>query len=264
MGSYDYEQRVFGQQDIRWADYRLQRFVRHLGEPEGRVFVDIGCGAGARTALISRAKPGLTCIGIEFTERSLETGMQAHAGQVQFVRATAERLPLEDGIADYVAGFDIFEHLERPEQALADCYRILKPGGVFHGFIPCEGEPLSLYRWVPKLQALKRRNVGHIQHFTKRQMRGTLKGLGYDIMDEGYSYSYISQVGDLFRQVSKLTGAQATHSGINLAQVRSKPLAALIRLYRWGTGLASDIDLVLSRVMPPCSAGYHVTARKAA
>jgi 2-polyprenyl-3-methyl-5-hydroxy-6-metoxy-1,4-benzoquinol methylase len=39
--------------------------------------------------------------------------------------------------------FDVLEHVERPDQMLAEVNRIVRPGGLLVAFIPIEGERFS-------------------------------------------------------------------------------------------------------------------------
>ena len=230
--TYDYESRAFGVQPVSMDDYRFRRCLAQLGQGENRVLLDVGCGAGNRTVLSDRATPGLTCIGLEYTEQSIRAGLAGDHGDVVFLRGSVEDIPLADASIDYVTGFDIFEHLTRPEAALRECLRVLKPGGMLHAFIPCEGEPLTVYQWAPPVRWLKRDNVGHIQHFRKARLRVLLRDLGAEIIDEQHSYFYISQLGDAVRQLSKLIKTEATQTGIPAHRIKSKPLAALVKAYR--------------------------------
>ena len=67
-------------------------------------------------------------------------------------RVGYEPVPLEDSIADYVTGFDFIEHVPRVMfykdefispfiNAMNEIYRLLKPGGLFHGSTPAFPHP---------------------------------------------------------------------------------------------------------------------------
>lgn len=62
-------------------------------------------------------------------------------------RVGFEKVPLEDSVADYITGFDFIEHVPRTMyykdefifpfiNAMNEIYRLLKPGGLFHGSTP--------------------------------------------------------------------------------------------------------------------------------
>jgi len=258
---YNYEQRLFGNQDIDWGDYRLRYCLEHLDQERGKALLDVGCGGGARTSLISQARPGLRCLGLEFSERSVLASPHIH-GSLAFVRGDAQALPVRDAALDYLVAFDLFEHLQAPERVFFECHRALKPGGVLHVFIPCEGERLTIYPWVWPIRYLKRKKVGHVQAFTKKEIRESLQRIGFEVVGEKHSYFYISQLGDALRQLTKMVKCEYTQSGFQLSRIRSRPLAALVRTYRAIVRVASRVDLALCWLAPRCTAGYHVTAKR--
>lgn len=57
-----------------------------------------------------------------------------------------------DGTQDYVFASHILEHLEDPEKACEEAYRVLRPGGVFFTYCPFPGNPT----WDPALSEVVR------------------------------------------------------------------------------------------------------------
>jgi SAM-dependent methyltransferase len=63
------------------------------------------------------------------------------------VTCSAYRLPFRDGIARAVVLFDVFHHLARPVAALAECARVLAPGGrviIFDVYVSPASFPIYL------------------------------------------------------------------------------------------------------------------------
>ena len=64
---------------------------------------------------------------------------------------TAYELPVEDSFFDCAICTAVLEHLEEPERALRECYRVLKPGGVAIYSVPfiwhLHEEPRDFYRF---------------------------------------------------------------------------------------------------------------------
>ena len=65
-------------------------------------------------------------------------------------------------------------------QAVAEIARVLKPGGRFHGFVPCEGNPHTFFatlrhsRRFP-IHRWKRDHIGHIQILTTGELGADLR-----------------------------------------------------------------------------------------
>ncbi|MBU0492658.1 MAG: methyltransferase domain-containing protein [Chloroflexi bacterium] len=106
--------------------YTLDRWTGRLA---GQRVLDLGCGHGdtaLRLAAASCAVMGLD-ISMQFVRRSRErVGPAARAGWLQ---GDAEQLPFADGSFDAVVSLGTLHHLPRPEQAIAEVARVLRPGG---------------------------------------------------------------------------------------------------------------------------------------
>ncbi|MEB2284955.1 MAG: methyltransferase domain-containing protein [Myxococcales bacterium] len=101
----------------------------------GSRWLDLGCAYGY---LVAEARAGgFTAVGVDVSTYALARARRespAAAGRV--LRAVADRLPFAAACFDVVSAFDVLEHLHRPEPALAEIARILKPGGVLIGATP--------------------------------------------------------------------------------------------------------------------------------
>ncbi len=71
--------------------------------------------------------------------------MRAGSGGAYLV-ADAARIPAADASYDIVLLFDLLEHVPDVGRCVAEIARILKPGGLFHGFVPLEAQPKTLFR----------------------------------------------------------------------------------------------------------------------
>jgi 2-polyprenyl-6-hydroxyphenyl methylase/3-demethylubiquinone-9 3-methyltransferase len=88
------------------------------------VLVDLACGGGLMAPHVARL--GYRHVGVDLGLRGLEL---ARAHGVQPVRGSVLAVPLADGCADVVVAGEILEHLEDDVGVLAECARLLRPGG---------------------------------------------------------------------------------------------------------------------------------------
>jgi SAM-dependent methyltransferase len=89
--------------------------------------LEVGCGAGASPERIAK-ELGATVIGLDSSQRMVDLtrarGVPAQLGDVQ-------ALPFEDGRFDCVVAGWVLYHVPDRKRAIAECARVLRPGGTF-------------------------------------------------------------------------------------------------------------------------------------
>lgn len=100
----------------------------------GMKLLDCGCGPGSITIGLARVvEPGETT-GIDIdtgqVEFARERASQTGVDNVRFETADVYELPFSDNEFDAVFMYALLEHLDRPEHALSQAHRVLKPGGI--------------------------------------------------------------------------------------------------------------------------------------
>jgi len=118
----------------RQGEYnRLIVDLLHL-DPAHRV-LDLGCGTGVLTRMVGdRLDParGGEAVGIDAAARMIELARKRRAGPTtRFEVAAAESVPFADASFDAVISSLFFHHvdLELKRAALAESFRVLRPGG---------------------------------------------------------------------------------------------------------------------------------------
>jgi SAM-dependent methyltransferase len=88
--------------------------------------IDVATGPGALAA--AAANRAAQAVGVDLSPRMVELARRLHPG-VEFREGEVEHLPFADHTFDaLVCGFGL-GHFPRPEAAVAECVRVLKPGG---------------------------------------------------------------------------------------------------------------------------------------
>jgi SAM-dependent methyltransferase len=105
--------------------------VRFAGVSAGMKLLDVGCGTGV--VAVTAARSGAEVQGIDLTPQLLERARencQIAGVQVSLQEGDVEELPFADGRFDVV--LSQFAHIfaPRPEIAIAEMLRVLKPGGI--------------------------------------------------------------------------------------------------------------------------------------
>jgi SAM-dependent methyltransferase len=92
----------------------------------GTRVLDVATGPGWVAA--RAAERGASVVGIDVAEAMIARAQSAHPG-LEFRRADAHELPFADASFDAVVGNLAIMHLSRPERAMTEFVRVLRPGG---------------------------------------------------------------------------------------------------------------------------------------
>lgn len=106
-------------------------FQKHL--KPGVVCLDYGCGDGTRYGK-SLMEGGMTYRGFDISKTAVETARAA--GVSVDLLGENGATGLADESCDVAICFELFEHLLEPNLALAEIFRVLKPGGHLLASVP--------------------------------------------------------------------------------------------------------------------------------
>jgi ubiquinone/menaquinone biosynthesis C-methylase UbiE len=140
--------------------------------PVGARVLDVGCGA----ALVADRLEDLDLdyVGVEYGGHQLDFAVEKSRTRKgarirpAFMQGDAEHLPIADRSVDIVVMTEVIEHLMRPELAVWEIARVLRPGGVFvmttnnASEMPLYSPTSHLFPWLEK--ALGFRNDKLISH----------------------------------------------------------------------------------------------------
>lgn len=109
-----------------WLRWEWDYAARHLPKPSPNHnrLLDVGCGNGAFLADARTA--GWECVGTDFDPHAVamirSLGIDAHLGELEALR-------FEAGSFDAITLSHVIEHVHDPKVLLAECARLLRPGG---------------------------------------------------------------------------------------------------------------------------------------
>lgn len=118
----DYDYRAFHSRlpvQRAWQRRRYRLLTRMAGDYERGL--DLGCGSSPVLGSLPRT------IGVDLSPARLRF-LRNH-GRPELVRADAARLPFPDACCDLVVASQVIQYLPEPERLVAECARVLQPGG---------------------------------------------------------------------------------------------------------------------------------------
>jgi SAM-dependent methyltransferase len=131
----------------RWSRRIAETFVRQLGVPASRRWLDVGCGTGALTSAVLTAADPAEVVGVDPSEQFLSTARAGVADpRVTFQVADARSLPFEDDRFDVVATGLVLNFVPDPAQAAAEIARVTVPGGLAAAYVWDLAEGMQLIR----------------------------------------------------------------------------------------------------------------------
>ena len=95
-------------------------------------FLDLGCGTGWAVCYVTKITNGRgNFVGIDISKGMIEQSKSNANGlpNVYFYEASSDSLPLESNYFDTIICTNSFHHYSRPEVALSEVNRVLKPSG---------------------------------------------------------------------------------------------------------------------------------------
>lgn len=204
----------------------------------GMHLLDCGCGPGTMTlGLAQLVAPGLV-IGIDRAPSQVvlaqEQAEQQALQTVRFLHADVDALPFDDRSFDAVFAHAVLEHLQQPDRALQELWRVLKPGGVigvrspdWGGFLIAPSTP-GLEDALSYYKALHQQNGGH--PYIGRDLKALLRSAGFSIMCASATYQCYEPLNVITEYLALQIEASDGRSSRN--QIKAADLAAMAQALR--------------------------------
>lgn len=96
--------------------------------PRGAAVLDVGCGGGQIATDLARENPEFRVFGVDLAFPQICRARRRSRG-VRFVPGSAQDLPFPDAAFDLVYSIGSIKHWSDRARGLAECVRVLRPGG---------------------------------------------------------------------------------------------------------------------------------------
>jgi SAM-dependent methyltransferase len=153
----------------------VQRAFRRAGVGADAHVLDAGCGTGGLSLRLRAAQPSWQMEAIDFSSLAVELAQRRVPG-VHFQEASVTALPFPDASFDAVACVDVISQVDDDRGALAELFRVLKPGGHFVTNVPA-------YMWLWSYHDVSCQTK---RRYVRPQLRGLIEAAGFTDVDATY------------------------------------------------------------------------------
>ncbi|WIX79027.1 class I SAM-dependent methyltransferase [Amycolatopsis carbonis] len=205
-----------------WFRRHEAAYVALLPHCAGATVLEAGCGEGYGAGLI--AKTARRVLALDYDVPTTEHVARRYP-DVAVARANLAYLPLSGESVDVVANFQVIEHLWDQDGFLAECFRVLRPGGKMLvttpnrlTFTPDSDTPLNPY---------------HTRELAPSELDGLLRAAGFVVQSlHGLHH------GERLRELERAYGGSIIDAQLEVV-MGSLPGQAV-----WPAGLLTDVAAI--------------------
>jgi len=162
----------------------LHRYYTALELIKGKIVLDVACGEGYGTDILS--KNANKIFGVDIDQASIDHAKRTYkSNNIEFICGNADEIPLPDDSVEVVISYETIEHINEESQKkfLSEIKRVLRKGGILIISTPDKTIYTDRYSY---------RNEFHIKEFEKKEFISFLEHYfvnvscflqGYEIVD---------------------------------------------------------------------------------
>lgn len=201
-----------------WLRRHQAAYLHLREEAQGPRLLEVGAGEGYGSALLAERVP--TVLALDYDGLAVAHLVRRYPG-LAAIRANLAALPVADASIDTVVSLQVIEHVWDHPQFVAECARVLRPGGLLMLSTP------NRLTFSPGAGPTdKPLNPFHTHEFTAAELRRLVADSGLSVL----------AVRGLFAgpRLTALDGRHSAHGGFVAAQLAEPP-------ERWTAELAADV-----------------------
>lgn len=167
----------------------LEELKRWLSTNIQPVILDVGCSTGSTINAIRSSIPTAFTIGAEYVVPPLAV-LATNMPDIPLIQLDLVRSPLPDQSFDAIIILNVLEHIEDDGAALAQIYRMLRPGGIAIIEVPA----------MPKLYDIYDKHVGHFRRYRMKDLLSDLRDTGFEVLSYNHLGIFIFPVFWLYKK----------------------------------------------------------------
>jgi len=171
---------------------------------EGKSILELGPGHTPEVLLAARAAGAARCVGLDVEHLVEPKGVRERGVELDLY--DGRRMPYADATFDIVWSSDVLEHVRDPALTLAECHRVLRPGGTLaaiidlrdHYFLQTEERWLHCLRYSDRTwRALCSNRSSYVNRLRSSEWEALFRRHGLEMI------SYEKQQSDVLRAMHR-------------------------------------------------------------
>ncbi len=161
----------------------------------GHTLLDLGCGTGRHTfealrrgaAVVALDQNAEDLLGVEVMVAAMvEAGEVTPPDNPVTLRADALALPFPDNSFDRVIASEILEHVPQDRAAIAEIFRVVRPGGLVAVSVPRQWPERICWALSDSYHEVE---GGHVRVYRGHQLLAALENAGLEPLDSHYAHA---------------------------------------------------------------------------
>ena len=177
--------------DQEHSPYKAKLVIDLLGGIAAKSILEVGCGAGEITMMLSIHFPNIKFVGYDISTDAAKFWDRKESSNLSFY--CCDVLKTEKQV-DVVLCLDVFEHIS---DYIGFLEKLKLHGSYFIFKIPMD---MNVAKILTRGLAYARSDVGHLHYFNEWSAKATLSDCGYEIEVAELSPSFLKLPPDNFRQ----------------------------------------------------------------
>ncbi|MFH1457033.1 MAG: class I SAM-dependent methyltransferase [Patescibacteria group bacterium] len=168
-----YQKRGIGRWYWNYRDRQILSFIKNK-----QSIIDLGCGEGITLEKLIKKFPDKDIRGIDYCRENIEI-CKKHRLPVE--HGSVYDLKIKDNSINCIVFLEVIEHLDDPQRALSEIYRVLKKNGLLLLIFPND----KIFR-IARILIFKFKEAfydpGHTKQWTPKKIKKVLKKLDFKII----------------------------------------------------------------------------------
>jgi len=132
----NYYDQISKYHSIEVMDHEIDKFAKNL--KKNSVILDLGCGWCWHWRNISKIRPDIKIVAIDFVRENFEHAKKIltknSLKQIYFINDDIHNINFKENIFDSVWTVQVLQHIPNLDKVLKEVYRVLKPGGAIFNY----------------------------------------------------------------------------------------------------------------------------------